>query len=309
MKNIVPIVFAFDNNLILPACVCLSSLMTNAKPDTYYDIYILHSQNIDLKKDELNKIPKVYENCRIQYKTVDDSFESAFEIRGVTKATYYRLLIPNILKEYEKVIYSDVDIIFRKDLWDVYSQDLSDSYIAATLDIGMNLDRKYLEKIGIKQWDYIQAGFVVLNLEQMRKDQMVNVFKKHAGLKYKYQDQDILNITCKGKKKIIAPAYNVNDCAFIYMYWHPDYLPAYIKKEEIEDATHNGNIHYSGYKPWKRYSIAFDIWWEYYRKSPFYDEIYYFKYFFDKTMLLDSLSLWKRIKNLIRFFIYGRYKG
>lgn len=48
--NIVPVVFAFDNNLILPACVCISSLMMNAKEDTFYDIFILHSANIALKK-------------------------------------------------------------------------------------------------------------------------------------------------------------------------------------------------------------------------------------------------------------------
>lgn len=37
----VPIAFAFDNNLVFPACVCLSSLLMNAKDDTFYDIFIL----------------------------------------------------------------------------------------------------------------------------------------------------------------------------------------------------------------------------------------------------------------------------
>ena len=37
--NVVPIVFAFDNNLILPACVCISSLLVNAKCDTFYDVF------------------------------------------------------------------------------------------------------------------------------------------------------------------------------------------------------------------------------------------------------------------------------
>ena len=55
--NIVPIAFAFDNNLILPACVCLSSLMMNAKEDTFYDIFILHSEKVVLQKEKLNTIP------------------------------------------------------------------------------------------------------------------------------------------------------------------------------------------------------------------------------------------------------------
>ena len=93
------------------------------------------------------------------------------------------------------------------------------------------------------------------------------------------------------------------------MNWHPELLPKSISTQDCDYARKMGNIHYSGYKPWQRYSIGFDIWWEYYRKSPFYDEQFYFKFFFDKTMLLESLTLWKRIKILIRYFVYGRYKG
>ena len=34
----VPIVFAFDENLILPAEICICSLLENAKASTFYDI-------------------------------------------------------------------------------------------------------------------------------------------------------------------------------------------------------------------------------------------------------------------------------
>lgn len=77
--NTIPIAFAFDNNLILPACVCISSLMVNAKKDTFYDIFILHSSHLALKKEELDKLPQYYKNCRIQYRQVDDTFDSALK--------------------------------------------------------------------------------------------------------------------------------------------------------------------------------------------------------------------------------------
>ncbi len=307
--NIVPIVFAFDNNIIQAACVCISSLMMNAKEDTFYDIYILHSKNVALKREELDKIPEYYKNCKIQYCVVDNSFESAYEVRGVTKATYYRLLIPNIITKYDKVVYSDVDIIFRMDLFDVYNQDISKYYAAATLDMAINQKENHLKNIGIEKWHYIQAGFVVLNLQKLRDDGMVSQFINQAKANYEYQDQDILNICCKDKLKLLPPCYNVTDCTLIYMNWHPELLPKSISAQDCDYARKTGNIHYSGYKPWQRYSIGFDIWWEYYRKSPFYDEQFYFKFFFDKTMLLESLTLWKRIKILIRYFVYGRYKG
>lgn len=307
--NIVPIVFAFDNNIILPACVCISSLLMNAKPDTYYEIYILHSSSETLDEDRLNRISRHYSNCCINFLPVGNDFENAYEIRGVTKATYYRLLIPNILTQFNKIIYSDVDIIFRMDLSEVYNLDIADNYLAATLDIGINQDTEYLRKVGIERWQYLQAGFIVMNLHQMRSDHLVEQFVELGKGKFKYQDQDILNIACKGRVYFLPPRFNVNDCAYIYMYWHPELLPKSMTAIDIEAATKGGNIHYSGYKPWKRYSVSFDIWWEYYRKSIFYDELFYFKFFFDKTMYLDSLSLWKRMKILARYFIYGRYKG
>ena len=53
-KNIVPIVFAFDNNLVFPACVCLSSLMMNAKDTTFYDIFILYPSSDEFDRKDLD---------------------------------------------------------------------------------------------------------------------------------------------------------------------------------------------------------------------------------------------------------------
>ena len=71
---------------------------------------------------------------------------------------------------------------------------------------------------------------------------------------------------------------------------------------EIADAMKVGNIHYNGQKPWKGYCINFDIWWEYYRRCPFFDEKWYFDFFNYKLNELDRLPLMKRIKILLRYF-------
>ena len=38
----VPILFTFDQSLLMPAGVCLTSLLESAEPDTFYDIFIIH---------------------------------------------------------------------------------------------------------------------------------------------------------------------------------------------------------------------------------------------------------------------------
>ena len=130
--NIIPIAFAFDNNLIMPAAVAFTSLLKNAAPETFYDIYILHSEKEELDKFYFSKIVEEFQNCKINYITVGNIFEGAFEIRDITTPTYYRLLIPKLIPQYNKIIYADVDIIFRLDLSDLYSIDLGVNYLAAT---------------------------------------------------------------------------------------------------------------------------------------------------------------------------------
>lgn len=308
--NTIPIAFAFDNNLILPACICMSSLLMNAKEDTFYDIFILHSADIKLNKTELDRIAGYYKNCRIQYLQVDNTFDNAFEIRGITAATYYRLLIPELITQYDKIIYADVDIIFRMDLSSLYNMDLGDNYIAATLELGMNFTeegKRYISSMKeLSLGEYIQAGFILMNSKILREENVSLKFKSWSNRKLRFQDQDILNIVCKGHILYLSLEYNMTDYSYFFAIRKPELINGVFHREIINNAIKTGNIHYNGHKPWKKYSVNFDIWWEYYRKSPFFDEKFYFEFFYSRLNELDQLSLWKRIKILVRYFVYGK---
>ena len=210
MKKTIPIVFAFDNNLILPACVCLSSLLMNANENTFYDIFILHSSKVNLRRTELDTIIKYYGNCRIQYRIVDNTFDEAFEIRGITASTYYRLMIPELIPEYGKILYSDVDVIFRTDLSDFYDIDITDYYVAGVNSLShlSESTRQYYQtKVLIDSTNIIYAGNILINSSLMLKDNVVSRFKEHVYKKYRFQDLDILNIVCQGKVKYLPPCF------------------------------------------------------------------------------------------------------
>ena len=308
--NIVPIVFAFDNNLILPAEVAICSLLQHAKDTTYYQIYVLHGSDADLSGFEADTIKKSYPHCDIVFKNVGDAFQKAFEIRGITIPAYYRLLIPEIITEHDKIIYSDVDVIFQGDLSELYQTDLKDNYLAATYDWGMMIDengRRYAESIeGLSADDYLQAGFLLMNNRKMREDNVVFRFKELARHNYRYQDQDIINITCRNRKMVLPLFYNMIDYAFQFMIKEPDRMRRWCSEEDLKRAECPIMIHYNGHKPWKKYSINFDIWCEYYRKSPFFDPHYYFEFYYYRLNIFDQLPLWKRIKILVRYFVYGK---
>lgn len=310
--NIIPIAFAFDQNLIFPAEVCLSSLLMNAKETTFYDIYILYPESKDFARESINKLSSKFINFRVHYIPVLSAFDAAFEIRGITTPCYYRLLIPELIPEYDKVIYSDVDVIFRMDMSKLYSMDLGDSYLAATRDVGLNLSKDGLEYINsmpeLEAGQYLQSGFIMLNSKKIREDGLVAKFKEQAKRKLKFQDQDILNIVCKGNVKFLSLEYNMTDYSFYYAMKERELLYTWYDDSAIDNAIMYGNLHFNGHKPWKKYCINFDIWWEYYRKSPSYNEQFYFDFYYNKLDELDQLSLLKRIKILARYFLYGRKK-
>ena len=117
---------------------------------------------------------------------------------------------------------------------------------------------------------------------------------------------DILNIACNGKIKYINPEFCLTSIIFQWAVYDRGKLKSLWSDESIDKALLEGIVHYNGQKPWKQYCINFDIWWEYYRKSPFFDAKYYFDFFYYRLNIFDQLPLWKRIKILIRYFVYGK---
>ena len=306
--NIVPIAFAFDNNLVMPACICISSLMMNAKKDTFYDIFILHSASEKLNKSDLDRIPEFYKNCRIQYREVGNEFDGAFEIRGITTPAYYRLLIPELIPEYDKVLYSDVDVIFRDDLCDIYNTDIAGYYVGGVNSVA-HLDNDtivYYNKLGLDAKGIIYSGNLIINSKEILRDNIISKFKALRDRKLRFQDMDMINIVCKDKIKYLPPAFCWTNYINKYSVECNPHLYEIFSAEEIELAKDRGLVHYNGQKPWKGYCVNFDIWWEYYRKSPFYDEKFYFDFFYKKLDELDQLPLMKRIKILVRYFVYGK---
>ena len=307
----VPIVFAFDKNMEMPAGVAIFSLLHNAEEDTFYDIFIIHSENTDFSRSAILKLPELFPNCKISFRCVRNEFEGVFETRGITEATYYRLLIPVLVPEYDIVLYSDVDVIFREDLSKYLEISLDGYYFAAVNSaVVMNEDNlNYIKSNGFStEIGYYYAGNLVINSRMIREKNKTADFKRLFGKKLRLQDMDIINITCAGQIKPLPPAF----CLSFNYYWviieERDRLTGYFSDEQIEYALRYGIVHYNGAKPWNTACMNMDIWWEYYRKSIFFDERFNFDFWNSQTDILEKMSLMKRIKLVGRYFRKGGRK-
>lgn len=296
----IPIIVSFDKNFILPAQICIYSLLVNANEDTYYEIYVLTSDvetSLLFKKEELERI---FTNFKIHFIIVGDLFKDAFEIRDITVAAYYRLMIPEIITNEAKVIYMDVDIILQSDLQDLYSIELNNNYVAGFLDYGMSRSKSghnYIKNIlGIDTETYIQSGFLLMNSHLMRRDKICSKMKSLSRNKYIMQDMDIINIACCNRISVLPPYFNIVQSSLDDMI---EFSVEY-KDNSSSDILSNSIIHYNGQKPWKGIAKNDSAWWHYYIKSPYFNLDFYksFQEMKMKTPVLIKIS--NKLKRLYK---------
>ncbi len=300
----IPILFTFDQKLVLAAGVCITSLLDNAASTTFYDIYILHSPSCHFEETLLARIPEFYPNCRITFRKVEGEFQGAYEIRGIPETAYYRLVAPDLIPEYEKIIYSDVDVVFREDLSRFYDIELNDNYFAG-VDNGVSLRpdmQKYVSSLGLDpEKGYFYSGNLIINSAQQRKDGMTDKFREYAKTDYYDQDMAIINLACNGRIFPLGPSFCLTNNLYNLIVWQRDKMEQVYSKTEIEHALKSGIVHYNGAKPWVKACMNMDIWWFYYRKSLFFDEEFCRNFWDREAYLLERVSLAKRIKMLLRY--------
>ena len=279
----VPVIFAIDKNVLVPCGVTITSLLANAGADTIYDLFILCDGD-HLGVADRQVLADAFQGkyrCTLSFVDVGDAFKETEGLTSghITTATYYHLAIPDLFHQYDKVVYADADMIFQQDLSALYATSLQDGeLIAAALDLsidGLHLFRSPLPaKVGKSEKDYFNAGFLVMNLKQMREENTVEEFNKLVTVKYDQNDQDILNIVCNGRVQILPSRYNFQVNHFSnYMWGRKD------PELKFRELFRNSTLHYTGkHKPWNSLEcVASDEWWHYYKMSPFYDDGVYFK--------------------------------
>lgn len=278
MNNNIPIVFCFDKRIILGASVAIKSLIDSSKENTSYNIKIFHS---DLSLKNQKNLSKLTENTKhnMSFYYIDpDIFKNApHNNHSWTELVYYRLLIPEVLKEYDKVIYSDVDVLFKGDLSDVYNLDISD-YECAAVAMEPNNENMISHKYFPENKNTLTfiSSFIVFNSKKMREENFVQrMFEtiKTFNKRLKFFDVDVLNITCD-KIYEIPFRYGVFQSMFYHNDWSNSYEFGFLKhvhdektlKNEVENVI---MLHYAGGmgKPW-RMKKPYPDYLEYINKLP-----------------------------------------
>ena len=292
--KVIPIFFAVDDGYVPFLAVALESLIRNSSKNYYYAIKVLYTNIEERNKKKIAK----YERDNVKIEFVDLNYyieevkDKLYTRDYYTNTTYFRLFIPNLYPQYDKVLYLDSDIVVLGDIADLYNVEIGDNLVAAAPDDviqSSNIFQEYAERVvGVAKYqNYFNAGILLMNLDEMRKfDFQEKFLYLLEQIKFTVaQDQDYLNRLCKGRAKIISTVW--------------DRMPIPDSNVNDEDLK---IIHYNLiYKPWHfDYVLYSKYFWDYAKKTEFYKDILTIKQNYTEEERFRDMEQYKNLQKLAK---------
>ena len=278
MKN--TLVYITDENYVMPTCVSVTSLLSHVNNIT---IYILCDRISPISKEYLEQLDKganivhlIEIDCNV-FQDIKEDFTE--EHTYVTRTSFFKFHLPNILENEDTVLYLDSDVIVNGDISEIFSLDLTNKYVASVDDIGDEGNKNGCSVLGkklagVQREHYFNSGVMYLNLAEMRNN---NVSEKliyyRTAYHNNFMDQDALNAVL-GEKRIILPIkFNFLMSQFDLKTFDEVNNQLFDGKyHSMEECVNDQLIlHLTGpYKAWKYYYYpSTNVFLKYYRQSSY----------------------------------------
>ena len=250
MKETIHIACAADNAYVQHATVMLCSLFENNKNNLVH----IHFFSANFSKANIEIIESLVQSYqqKFDFYGLDESiFKDCYISNHVSYATYYRILIPNLVQSITpKILYLDTDVIICKDLLPLWQTELGNSLIAAANEPSLaNNARLEIPK----EYEYFNAGILLINvIEWVSNETTATLFKyikKHQNA-LTFWDQDALNANLYNQRKKLSPVWNQQGAFFELS--KVALLEIYGKEELTEAYKNPAIVHFTGSsKPWE----------------------------------------------------------
>jgi len=274
-KTVIPVAFAINDNYVLYWGVAASSLIEHASSEYMYKVYVFYTE---LSEYNIRRVEGMSTaNVEIRCMNISNDIPKV-ELKNrnhLTIESLYRIVTPLLLKEYEKILYLDSDIVILRDLAELYHIDIGDYSIGAIEEKQTYALVEYLSERNMTLEGYFNAGVLVLNTKKLLERDILGEAIKilDTDVRYDYLDQDALNIILNGDIYYLPDQWNVE--------WHTLHnIERVIEKQVdavMESVMNPYVVHYTTRnKAWHRPDLELaDKFWECARKTPFYEEIIY----------------------------------
>ena len=266
--NVMDIITSFDEKWSIYAAVMLQSLYEN-NPHVRICAHVLQRNVSERNKRALQEQAEslgshiIFYDFKREWLPADIRTTSFWPLE-----TYFRLFVTDILpKSIRRALYLDPDIIVNKSIYEFYYMDMREKEIISCREFnrkpdgfGDSRDEIFASCMYEEEFEYFNAGVMLLNLEQLRRtvkgSDYIEMLKGKNG-KLLAGDQDLLNL------------FHWKNTGFVDEFRY-DFFPITCFGE-IENLSANevkqqaSIIHYGGEKPWGGASLYNPhlLWWEY----------------------------------------------
>lgn len=168
-------------------------------------------------------------------------------------AMWYRIFLPELLPDVDRVVYLDIDTIVTDRLEPLFAIDLADNLLGAVTNVFMEFHRERPGELGIDPTEYFNSGVVLFNLTAARASRFTQELLelvRARGHEFVWPDQDALNLAARGRWERLHPRWNCMNSLFS----RPHLAEATLGATQVAEATSRPAIrHFEGpgfNKPW-----------------------------------------------------------
>ena len=173
MKNKINICFVSDENYATYMGVTITSIIKNAKNNEHLNFFIFDNNINETTKTKIKSLEN--DNVNIRFVNVNHIIDKYLSlentIQHISKASYLKFAIADLLPEIDKIIYLDGDLIVKNSLSELFNTELNNSLVAAVEDIGYTYWSQYNEELKLK-FKCMNSGVMLINCDLWRKENL-----------------------------------------------------------------------------------------------------------------------------------------
>jgi lipopolysaccharide biosynthesis glycosyltransferase len=194
-------------------------------------------------------------------------------MRGIERVVWYRLFLPELVPDAERILYLDADTLVMDRLRPLVETDLSGHPLAAVQNVMKPDMRQGLAQRGLPTTTrYFNSGVMLVNLAAWRADdatgKLLDLGRRHAD-RLIFGDQDALNMLFQDSYRPLHPRWN---CQSSFEFWNEDAREVFGDAPVAEALASPAILHFEGpavFKPWHylypyRHGKAY---WQYLRST------------------------------------------
>lgn len=277
-----PIMLCFNDNYVLPAGVAIWSLLHHANRSCTYPIHVVHSDITQEHQERLRKTVAKFPNASIDFMQtnamLDDLWAATKGKFSFSKDVYCKMLVGDLFPQYQRILITDVDVIFMGDIAPLFEMVPEKDFAYAGIQ-GLEhpaespLGRwcaKNLIPMRVGRWEQnpnlsIGGGLLIANLDYLREHKLAEEMiacVHECGERLTQAEQDVINLVC-GNVNVRLPLRAMM-CSYYYPYarkwkgWCASHEAHGYSEQEVREAlAHPIQLHYAAgnLKPWNNLNV------------------------------------------------------